>query len=82
MDIEVESEKSEEEKPLLREKKMTEDQGSGSTHGEEEEESIVLHNRARPRKANLRDAWRDGEKVRKTLRYGLWKTADWWSSTG
>ena len=44
--IEVESEKNEEEKPLLREKMMlTEDQGSGSTHGEEEEESIVLHNR-------------------------------------
>lgn len=35
----------------------------------------------RPRKANLIDAWRDGEKVHKTLRYGLWKTADWWSST-
>ena len=30
----------------------------------------------RPRKANLRDGWRDGEKVRKTLRYGPWKTAD------
>ena len=44
MDIQVDSEESEEEKPLLREKKMTEDQGSGSTHGEEEE-SEVLHNR-------------------------------------
>ena len=44
--MEVESEKNEEEKPLLREKMMmTEDQGSGSTLGEEEEESIVLHNR-------------------------------------
>ena len=44
MDIQVESEKSEEEKPLLREKMMmTEDQGSGSTL--DEEESEVLHNR-------------------------------------
>ena len=44
MDMEVDSEKSEEEKPLLREMMMmTEDQGSGSTHGEEESE--VLHNR-------------------------------------
>ena len=43
-DIEVESEKNEEEKPLLREKMMmTEDQGSGSTL--DEEESFVLHNR-------------------------------------
>ena len=44
MVIQVDSEKSEDEKPLLREKKMTKDQGSGSTHGEEED-SIVLHNR-------------------------------------
>ena len=44
MDIQVESEKSEEEKPLLREKMMmTEDQGSGSTL--DEEKSFVLHNR-------------------------------------
>ena len=40
MDIQVDSEESEEEKPLLREKKMTEDQGSGSTHGEEESEVL------------------------------------------
>ena len=43
MDIQVESEKNEEEKPLLRGKMMTEDQGSGSTL--DEEESEVLHNR-------------------------------------
>ena len=44
MDIQVDSEESEDEKPLLREKKMmTEDQGPESTHGEEESE--VLHNR-------------------------------------
>ena len=44
MDIQVDSEESEDEKPLLREKMMmTEDQGSGSTL--DEEKSIVLHNR-------------------------------------
>ena len=43
MDIQVGSEESEEEKPLLRDKMMmTEDQGSGSTL--DEEESGVLHN--------------------------------------
>ena len=45
-DIQVDSEESEEEKPLLRGKMTTEDQGAGSTlDEEEEEESFVLHNR-------------------------------------
>ena len=40
--IEVDSEKSEEENPLLREKMMmTEDQGTRNTHGEEEESEVL-----------------------------------------